>query len=92
MLFEKRFWQACGGSAISAMHPRFGCRRTFVTPRNNAGAHIRAIQQALKHSMAETTFKYLFLSDAQTKMMADYASLPPPSSPATVQPVRPVVG
>lgn len=52
-------------------------RRAFATRLHQRGGTIKMCQSALGHSMAETTFKYLFLGEAESKAMAELAQLTP---------------
>ena len=50
-------------------------RRAFATRMMTRGGSIKAIQAALGHAQPETTFKYLFLSEQESRVMADLGAL-----------------
>ncbi len=52
-------------------------RHAFATRLMTHGAGIKAIQAALGHSDAQTTFRYLHLEEQQIRVMASLASLSP---------------
>lgn len=62
-------------------------RRAFATRMMTRGSSIKAIQAALGHSMSETTFKYLHLSEQEAKVMADTGALFRPAPKAAPAPV-----
>jgi len=49
-------------------------RHFFATRMHDNGAPVKAIQSALGHTDAQTTFVYLHLGEEQTKLMATYAA------------------
>ena len=65
-------------------------RHFFATHLLERGATIKQIQAAMGHSMAQTTFVYLHLGEAESKAMADLASLDAPrGAPVTSHAVPP---
>lgn len=75
-----------------ADHDNIKChaiRRAFATRMMTRGSSIKAIQAAMGHSQAETTFKYLFLTEQEAKVMADTGALSRPAPPAPTQPDPP---
>jgi len=63
-------------------------RHFFATKMHDNGAPIKAIQSAMGHTDAQTTFVYLHLGEEQTKLMATYAASKPNLVLAEPEPSR----